>query len=454
MVGHEAFARAMVYAKSGRVHDVEVDDEALVITGRVKGTYRDDYAVAVHLASSRSGAVSAYRSQCNCPIATDCKHAAAVLIVARHLAAAARLVERPEWEKTLDKLLAGSPTVLPADIAPLALEFGVERIPAFRGYAGRQDLRIRPARRGRSGTWVRSGISWDDLDFVARSYVPEHRELLLQFRAAAGASARYSLPRSAWLSLSTVSTGFWGLLDQAAQAGSDRDHRQAAARSHPDRGAGRRSAWMPGARRTGWSCARGSPWPATLLDLTAVGVLGEPTHGVFQREPGDGSGVEELVIARLESVLSRELRQLVVDVAPVRVPESDEERFLADFAPQLRQKVRAGLRRPLGRAARSGRTDAGTDGVVRARPPDTAGLDGAVRRRSAGPELSARRTARPARPARSASRGGRSARPCRCRTRRSRSSSPSATRCRPARPRTRCSTASAPGCSSSRSCRG
>ena len=107
MVGHEAFARAMVYAKSGRVHDVEVDDEALVITGRVKGTYRDDYAVAVHLASSRSGAVSAYRSQCNCPIATDCKHAAAVLIVARHLAAAARLVERPEWEKTLDKLLAG-----------------------------------------------------------------------------------------------------------------------------------------------------------------------------------------------------------------------------------------------------------------------------------------------------------------------------------------------------------
>ena len=43
MVGHEAFARAMVYARSGRVHDVELDDEALVISGRVKGTYRDEY---------------------------------------------------------------------------------------------------------------------------------------------------------------------------------------------------------------------------------------------------------------------------------------------------------------------------------------------------------------------------------------------------------------------------
>ena len=45
MVGHEAFARALVYARSGHVHDVELDDEAMVISGRVKGTYRDDYAV-------------------------------------------------------------------------------------------------------------------------------------------------------------------------------------------------------------------------------------------------------------------------------------------------------------------------------------------------------------------------------------------------------------------------
>ena len=248
----------------GRVHDVEVDDETLVITGRVKGTYRDDYAVAVHLASSRSGAVSAYRSQCNCPIVTDCKHAAAVLIVARHPAAAARLVERPEWEKTLDRLLAGSPTVLPADIAPLALEFGVERIPAFRGYAGRQDLRIRPARQGRSGTWVRSGISWDDLDFVARSYVSEHRELLLQFRAAAGASARYS-PAAQRLAL--AQHGQHRILGAArpGDAGRvDRDHRASRCSGPSGPTSPPWSVWMPGARPTDWSCSPGSPWPATI----------------------------------------------------------------------------------------------------------------------------------------------------------------------------------------------
>ena len=126
MVGHEAFARAMVYAKSGHVYDVSFDGDALIVTGRVRGTIRDDYAVTVFLASSRSGSVSVYRSQCSCPVGIDCKHAAAVLIVARHLVAGPT-VERPEWERTLDKLLAAAPPVLPADVAPLALEFGVER---------------------------------------------------------------------------------------------------------------------------------------------------------------------------------------------------------------------------------------------------------------------------------------------------------------------------------------
>ena len=131
----------------------------------------------------------------------------------------------------------------------MACEFGVEQIPAFRGYAGRQDLRIRPARLGKGGNWVRSGIGWDDLDFVARSYVPEHRELLLQLRAAAGSSARYTLPRSAWLSLSTVGSGFWGLLDQAAGGRPGADHRRAAERSGADREPRSGAAGRPPGRR-------------------------------------------------------------------------------------------------------------------------------------------------------------------------------------------------------------
>ena len=337
MVGHEAYARAMVYAKSGHVYDVDFDAVALTVTGRVRGTTRDEYAVTVFLASSRSGNLSVYRSQCTCPVAMDCKHAAAVLIVARHLVAGSA-VERPEWERTLDKLLAAEPPVPAADVAPLALEFGVERIPAFRGYLGRQDLRIRPARRSGSGGWVRSGISWDDLDFVARSYVAEQRELLLQFRAAAGANARYALPRSAWLSLGTVSGAFWGLLDQAAAVGLT--ILAAKPLLGPLRTEHRASVVLDAHRDPSVGLLVG---PRVLLDdreleLSSLGVLGDPAHGIFHVSE-EAAGAHQLVVARLDQLLSRELRQLLVDPHSLLIPSEDEPHFLADFLPRLRQKI-------------------------------------------------------------------------------------------------------------------
>jgi superfamily II DNA or RNA helicase len=337
MVGHEAFARAMVYAKSGHVYDVNIDSDVLTVTGRVKGTVRDDYAVTVFLASSRSGAISVYRSQCSCPVANDCKHAAAVLIVARHLLASTT-VQRPEWERTLDKLLDAGPAVAPADVAPLALEFGIERIPAFRGYLGRQDLRIRPARRSRSGGWVRSGISWDDLDFVARSYVPEQRELLLQFRAAAGASARFAMPRSTWLSLGTVSSAFWGLLDQAVSVGLT--ILAAKPLLGPLRAQQRASVVLDVRRDPALGVLVG---PRVLLDdqeldLSSLGVLGDPAHGIFHAGE-ESAGVQKLIVVRLDQLLTRELRQLVVDPHSLVIPPEEEARFLTDFIPRLRQKM-------------------------------------------------------------------------------------------------------------------
>jgi superfamily II DNA or RNA helicase len=341
MVGSEAFARALVYARSGRVHEVELDEDAMTVSGRVRGSYRDDYQVTVHLGASRSGATTVYRGQCTCPVVLDCKHAAAVLIVARHSTQLRHQVERPEWEVSLERLLAAPDPEPATAAAPLALEFEVERIPAYRGYAGRQDLRIRPARQGRSGAWARSGISWEDLDFVARSYRPEHRELLLQFRAAAGAGARYALPRTPWLSLGTVTSAFWALLDQAASAGLA----LIAAKPllGPLRTEGRASVTLD-ARRAGAAGLLVGPrvvLGGRRLELPSVGVLGEPAHGIFTVST-DADGTERLLVARLESMLSRELRQLVVDARPLVVPARDEARFLADFAPELRHKVGLG----------------------------------------------------------------------------------------------------------------
>ena len=44
-------------------------------------------------------------------------------------------------------------------------------------------------------------------------------------------------------------------------------------------------------------------------------------------------------MARLDQLLSRELRQLLVDPHSLLIPPEDEPRFLTEFVPRLRQKI-------------------------------------------------------------------------------------------------------------------
>ncbi len=338
LVGPEAFARALVAVRSGHVSHVEVDDAARTVSGRVRGTHRDDYEVTAYLASGPTGVTTVHRSRCTCPVAMDCKHAAAVLVVARHQQGPGPRVERPEWERVLGPLVATPPPTTGVEVAPLGLELGVERIPAHRGYAGRLDLRARPVRRGRGGGWVRSGISWEDLDFVARSYVPAHRELLLQFRAAAGAGARNALPRNPWLSLQTVSSAFWSLLDQVGEAGLD------VVVEDPLRGlevlpTAEVSLDVRRVEQVGLLVGPRVRVGEARVELTSVGVLGEPAHGVFTV-----AADQRLTVARLDRLLPRELRTLVVGARPLLVPRTDEERFLDEYVPALRRHAPVGSR--------------------------------------------------------------------------------------------------------------
>jgi hypothetical protein len=69
-----------------------------------------------------------------------------------------------------------------------------------------------------------------------------------------------------------------------------------------------------------------------------LGVIGDPAHGIFQVAE-EVPGVQELIIARLDQLLSRELRQLLVDPHSLVIPAEDEARFLTDFVPRMRQKI-------------------------------------------------------------------------------------------------------------------
>ena len=58
------------------------------------------------------------------------------------------------------------------------------------------------------------------------------------------------------------------------------------------------------------------------------------------------------MVARLDQLLSRELRQLVIDAHSIIVPAADEPRFLADFVPGLRRRIALTSSDALGAAAR------------------------------------------------------------------------------------------------------
>ena len=349
MVGHEAFARGMVYARNGQVHDVRIDRETMVVTGRVQGGFRDGYDTSVQLVGTESG-WTGHRGRCSCPVALDCKHAAALLVVARSRLGGAGEPTRPEWEETLGRIIEAH---APGSVGrtQLGLELEVEDLPAYRGHRSRSQLRMRPVRLGRAGRWVRSGISWDDLDYAADDRPPEQRDLLLQLRAAAGAAARFSLPKSPWLSLGAVAAGFWSLLARAAEVGVpllDTRGGPATVATEPASVVLDLTGGAAGEYRLGAAVL----FAGEALRQSCFGLLGEPAHGVYLIRPRPSQLEElmptsepwalsgDLVLARLDAPAHRELRRLVADHSSVTVPAADRERFIAEFLPALQRRVR------------------------------------------------------------------------------------------------------------------
>lgn len=345
MVGHEAFARGMVYARNGNVAEVRVDDQQLTVSGQVSGSDRRRYLVLVELVDL--GDHTGHRATCTCPVVRDCKHAAAVMFTARAQVADEARSARPAWELTVGRLVREAPA-RPASVVEVGLELAVEVGRSYGGFSPPARLLMRPVRRGNRGRWVYSGVSWSDLDYPSDELSSDAQDLLVQLRGAAGSAARYASPRSAWLALDDVSTGFWSLLEAAERVGLELVTEKAGAPRVLAERVGVRLDLQPGPDG-GLVGVVGLPaevWaPAELFDANEVtdpafGLLGDPAHGAYWlAAPDSPGGPRELVLARLDRPLPTELRRMVQQRATLDVPASDRERFLTDFVPALRRAL-------------------------------------------------------------------------------------------------------------------
>ena len=158
-VGHGAFQRGLDYARKGRVWGIGVAGDGDIISAQSKGSGARTYQTMV-FRKQNGRAPTAWAGSCSCPVGTNCKHVAALLITARALAerepdAAAPAERGSAWEGQLAGLLQVERTPR----RRMALEIIDDPGSMWGTPAGLSMLPLIEGKRG----WNRQGASWSQI---------------------------------------------------------------------------------------------------------------------------------------------------------------------------------------------------------------------------------------------------------------------------------------------------
>jgi len=360
--GTQTLTRGRAYARRGAVRAGTWSDDGSSLIGRVQGGAREPYSVIVSVRRSPPGRIVEFDSDCTCPVAVCCKHAVALVLATAYgedpAGAHVRTLRPvptprvPAWEEPLRALLAtGTGEVPSADPGELGLQFEVAGTSGRSSTAGAPDLgiRLRPVVRSRSGNWVRTGTSWSRLEYQTYGWQAHPTSvarvsILLELRAL----SRLAAPRQYYYSstdepvwLQTVtSRRVWDLLLEASAAGLPLVESGRAA-TPVDLRTGPAQVVLDTTRHDGGLTVRPQVTiGAGELPLTSAILIGDPAHGLaWREEPGvRPPGEARLGLAPFDRVLDDTVVELLRS-EPLAVPAGDEDRFLHDYTPRLRQRI-------------------------------------------------------------------------------------------------------------------
>ncbi|MFO7690153.1 MAG: DEAD/DEAH box helicase [Cryobacterium sp.] len=379
IVGSQAFSRGERYARNGHVTEQSWFGDGTQLFGSVQGTDARPYSVTISFTVNAAGVPVRASGVCTCPLKSNCKHVAALLIAsatAKLPAAAAALSpagrRMPSFEPTPQPVEPPAPPPVPtwqaalgalarpADAAAvhtgLALQFDVlpptPRSTRLHAVAPAEPSRLgaRPMVMGKKGKWIRGTVTWDNLAWTPGSFNTRHRKLLTALYALYSSGQRYYTYTDHWIHLDTFANrAFWELLTEAQAEGLPlitATGSQLAVTVSPE------------AAELEIDIHRGSDGlvltpiltvAAARLNRRRVGFIGDPAHGLFtwspaseSPEPGTAApGVTDLrlTLAPLAHPLSRQLRALVTAPTDLVIPAGDEPAFLADYYPFLRRQL-------------------------------------------------------------------------------------------------------------------
>ncbi|MCK0114051.1 DEAD/DEAH box helicase [Ornithinimicrobium sp. F0845] len=348
--GRTSLTRGRTYQRRGVVRNLSVTQSG-VITSTVHGTRR--YRTTVSQTARRPDGRT-FAAHCSCPVGITCKHAAATILEAQARAragdlGAARPASRvptepsapsrpihvvsqpavPDWEALLAPVVAETEPPAPSPaVTPLALHLEAGAGPSRSG-PGRQRLEMRPLMRGASGAWIKTGVSWSDVQstYGDRQWGAAQRSALAALLNATRTRTGYWYTLTDTIEGGSLGPALWPMLREVEQAGvplvtgyqgKERVH----LRAEPVELA-------LDLTRT----ADGALALQTVLGLPGEpAILGDPGHGLVSTVRG------ELHLAALAKPLTPALTRLFSGTAPT-IPESDTDRFLTGYYPALRQHV-------------------------------------------------------------------------------------------------------------------
>lgn len=371
VVGGAAFQRGQTYAKGGAVVDLEWEPQSEVLRAKVRGHSSVPYRTMLQLGEKRQGDYRLLDNHCSCPVGFDCKHVAAVALQSNtdHLVARQEFIRPsaagapavPAWQESLQTLIEADLHALTgsarASATPLALQFEIRTsdagvsarwgAPAPRSAHRKTSFRlgVRPVVRNAKGNWVKNNLAWSNIAYQTYGLQldPEQHRWFSQFPALHRSNGvSYFGQNDSWLYLDDFANPLlWQLLEEARRIGVE----FVGAKKDTSVRLGQRAALSLDVRAARDSAARESRGTSAAAPLQLQPVLdidgaSYPTdaagliagHGIYVRSPEN-----VITLAPTARPLTDQDKGLLLNGAPVMIPEEDAPVFLEKFYPKLRQ---------------------------------------------------------------------------------------------------------------------
>ena len=365
LVGSTTFTRGQAYARQGAVRRVQWTKDGACVSGEVQGGARSPYGVSVIVRRSKSHRIVGIDAICTCPVEINCKHAGGPSSRRRRRAGCHPETpgHRPEAGRhgaredarlgdPLQTLMARTgPGPAASEPSEIGLQFELVMTPPKTRTASQPSapgIRARPVLRSYNGTWVRTGISWSRLEYIAyRRSVPgrsvQHltvlTELLALSRLSIGRQYYASSDEAVWLQ-TINSRRLWDLLTEARDL--ELPMLQAGRHAGPiDLRVGPAAVTLDAIRvDAGLELRSRVRIDDEEVPLASSLLVGKPAHGIAWWDgASEPPGIEtRLTLAPFAAPVDEGLRRFLAST-PFGIPRRDEQRFMADFYPALRRRI-------------------------------------------------------------------------------------------------------------------